>query len=269
MNVKILFFPLSVTIALAMSVFYIKPEFDTAMTNRGALAEKESLASDIEQKIQNVHELESNLDTNGESETAVDRYLPNTRDDDRIVDSINFLASQAGLALTSLKIERAIEPQADLSSVPEEAASGSAALFASNPDISAVRQAPVVAATPKVLVVSMAAIGSYESIRDAVGKISHMDRFQNFAVVSIDLPTAAAQATDGEGAAASSDTLNATMSIRFTYLPKVNAKGNFNSPILAESAFDFGAVQKLKQYTSTTVPSIEVGTAGVSNPFLR
>lgn len=258
MNVKILFFPLSITIALAMAVFYTKPEIDTVMTQRSVLAEKEQFAAEVSQKIQNAHDLETSLNADKEDETAVFRYLPKTRDDERILDGVNFLVSQSGLALDSVKIDKLASVDADAPVVSGEEAQGSAVIFAnSGADTSAVSQAPMVVAKPKVLGVTVSAVGSYENIRDAVAKLSHMDRFQNFTNVSIDK------------SGTSSDVLNASFTVNFTYLPTVNAQGSFNHPALTQNTFDFGVVQKLKQYTTSAVPSVEVGASGASNPFLR
>lgn len=269
MNVKMLFFPLSITVALAVFVFYVKPEIDTTMGDRSALAVKESFATDVTKKIQNVQALESSLDTNKESEDAVLHYFPATRDDDRIVDGINFLVAQAGLSLASVKIEKVANLRE--SDVVVDAPVGSNVIFATASDIAAVTAAPIVPIVPSVLSAKVVAIGSYEGIRDAVAKLSHMDRFQDFASVDIARVVADSEQSSTDQPVTPSNTLSATFEMNFTYLPKVNVKGNFNRPILSQATFSssFDVIQKLKQYTSTSVPSIEIGTTGAVNPFLR
>jgi hypothetical protein len=270
MNVKLLFFPLAITFSLAMAVFYTKPEFDTAMSDRKALSKKETFVTTVKQKIQNVRDLENNLNANKDNENTVLRYLPSTRDDDRIVDGVNFLASQSGLALTSVKIEKPpveLQPAAP-TTIDAEAAMGSDVLFAKKADIAAVDQTPIIPIVPKVLSVTVAGMGSYESIRDVIIKLSHTDRFQDFAAVNIDRVKSGATVVNNQSTG-SSNVLSALFTMNFTYFPKVNARGNFNRPILAQNKFDFSVVQKLKQYTSTPVPAIEVGSTGSANPFTK
>jgi Tfp pilus assembly protein PilO len=273
MNVKILFFPLSVTIAFAVFVFYVKPEVDTVMRTRDTLAQKETLATDISKKVENIHALEADLNANKDNEEVVMNYLPDTRDDDRIVDRINFLVLQSGLVLTSVKIDKVSDVQDIAVSDPQAdiLADSSAILAPVGTDTSMISQTPVEIVKPKTLSVTVDALGSYESIRDVVGKIAHVDRFQEFTSVSIERvsDTAKSSTTDSTEQPAPSTVLNTLFTIHFTYLPKVNTKGNFNRPILAQNRFDFNTVQKLKQSISSAIPPMEVGSTGTNDPFLR
>ncbi len=239
MNVKILFFPLSITIALLVSVFYVKPEIATVMADHAIWTEKQNIDENVAQKTQNAIDLGKDLDVNKENEAMVQRYLPDMRDDDRIIDSINFFATQSGVTLASMKIDKVAEPAAG--SVP-----------ASDQAMPA----------PKALSVTVTAVGTYEGIRDTVARLSHMDRFQDFSTVSLD------RATEAQSLG-QSNVLVGTLAMNFTYLPKVSAQGNPSLPILSSNSFDFGVVQKLKQYVSATVPPMESSASGSGNPFLR
>lgn len=261
MNVKILFFPLSITIALFVSIFYVKPDIEIALANRAVLVQKQALSEEINQKIRNAKDLEESLDANKANEDAVLHYLPDSRDDDRIVDSVNFLATQSGLLLDSVKINKA---SAEQETAPvEEISAGSSVILASGANSSASAQsAAVPPVIPKVLGVTVSAKGSYEGIRDTVVKLSHMDRFQDFSSVEI----AKGNSGDGEN---SDSALDATLVMNFSYLSKTKSRDNLNLPILNQRKFDFGTVQKLQQYISSPVPSIESGATGKANPFLR
>ncbi len=271
MNVKLLFFPLSITIAIAVFVFYVKPEVDVVMTNRSTLVEKGDFSTSIKQKIQNIGSLESDLNANKENESLVMRYLPSMRDDDRVVDGINFLASQSGLLLTSVKIEKvATETQAAASAGPEvglASGSGIVPLVGGGVDIAAVKSEAIVPSVPKLMKVSVTMVGTYESIRDVATKISHTDHFQNFSMLSIERSSSTADASSDQPS--NPNILNASMSVNYAYLPQTKAKGNYNRPILDQTAFDYGSVQRLKQYMSAPVPNMEIGASGTSNPFLR
>jgi Tfp pilus assembly protein PilO len=265
MNVKLLLFPLSITIAIAVLIFYAKPELDIALSNRAAMAEKAAFAQTIDAKIQNVQTLDASLNTNKESVDTVMHYFPNTRDDERIVDGVNFSAAQSGLALTSVKLEKVADPTIAATPVAKDALGAGPTIFTGNADINTLNQKPFVPAVPKSVSAVITASGSYENIRDTVGRISHMDRFQNFTVVSINRSITPQSANSKVPAGA----LDAVLTANFTYLPKAKAQGNFNNPALNQQKYDFSIVAKLKQYISAPIPSIEVGAAGVSNPFLR
>lgn len=267
MNVKMLFFPLSVMVTLFVSVLYIKPEIETAMSNYAVVSEKKLMVTDIDQKIENVHALESSLDANKEDEQAILRYLPSEQHEEYVLDGVNFLAMQSGLAVASIDIEKQALPDTGAALAAGEANADSSVILAPNTDGSVLTQ---VAAAPvlKTFDVTLDVAGSYENIRDAIEKLSHMDRFQSFSSVSISHAGDTGQSS-GDGASDSANILSASFSIQFSYMPKVSVKGNVNSPLLSQKEFDFGVVQKLKQYTSATVPSIDAGTTGRSNPFLR
>lgn len=265
MNVKLLLFPLSVTIAIAVLIFYAKPELDIALSNRAAMAEKADFAKTIDTKIQNVQTLDASLNANKDNVDTVMHYFPNTRDDERIVDGVNFSAAQSGLVLTSVKIDKIADPTIAATPVSKEALGAGPTIFTGNADIATITQKPVVLAVPKSVSVVVAATGSYESIRDTVGRISHMDRFQNFTIVNINRSVA----QQALGSKAPIGALDALFTINFTYLPKVKAQGNFNNSALNQSTYDFSTVASLKRYISAPIPAIEVGASGMDNPFLR
>lgn len=266
MNVKTLFFPLSVTVAFFVAILFVQPEIKTVMADRSMLVEKRNLVMSIDRKARNAQALENDLNAHKENEDAVLHYLPNTRDDDRVVDAVNFLSSQSGLALSSVKIEKSAE------SVRAEdanaSASSSSVILSSGNGASEGASLIPAAVAPKELLVTAKAVGSYESIRDVIGKLSHMDRFQDFTSVVVTHAVPSAQSADGQPNNTSNE-LSVSLKMKFSYLPKAGMKGSFNLPILDRSQFDFGTADRLKQYTSAPVPSMEAGAAGTNNPFLR
>lgn len=263
MKVKILFFPLAIAITLMVAIFYIQPEIQSAMGARASVMEKETRLSDIEQKVRNVGLLGSDIDGNKESENLVLKYLPVVQDDDRVVDALNFLSAQSGLSLSSVKMEKVAE-----TAVKTEAAETTSknALFATGDGAAAVKPAAIVA-MPKTVKVTAEMTGSYESIRDVVGKISKMDRFQNFAIVKVGRAASVAGSQGQE--ATPTDTLKASLEIHFLYLSKVRTTGNLDLPIFSQSKIDLKAAQSLRQYVSSPVPSMEMGAIGKGNPFSR
>lgn len=260
MKVKILFFPLAIAITLMVAIFYIQPEIQSAMGARASVMEKETRLSDIEQKVRNIGLLGSDLDGNKENESLIMKYLPVVQDDDRVVDALNFLSAQSGLTLSSVKMDKVAETAVKTEAVETTSKS---ALFATGDSTAAVKPAQIIA-MPKTIKVTAEVTGSYEGIRDIVGKISKMDRFQNFAAVKV-----GRAGTSGQQEAAPSDALKASLEINFAYLPKVRTTGNLDLPIFLQSKVDLKAVQSLRQYISSPVPFMEMGATGKGNPFSR
>ena len=262
MNVKILFFPLAITITLFLSIFYIKPEIDAALANNDIIEAKTKIADTAKMKASNVQTLESSLNGNKQAEALVLKYLPVTQEDDRIVDSVSFLTSQSGVILDSIKLAKATEV-APIEVIPETASSASteslmnASAVAGDGTELEVKE---VAAKSKEIVVDFSVRGSYEGIKDMINKLSKMDRFQNFSSINIERV---------QSAEASAGDLEATIAMSVSYLPKVKSQGKFNRDILDKTTFSFDTVKVLQNQISSAVPAIEVGAAGASNPFVR
>jgi Tfp pilus assembly protein PilO len=270
MNVKLFFFPLAIIIALAMGMFFIQPEFVKIQQNRNDSAKKEAEFATIDQKVQNAQLLATDLDNHKSGEDLVMRYLPEARYDDRIVDAINFLVSQTGLSLVSIKINPITDIVRDTAS--ETASVSNGLLVAGNSDTGIALPVSLVS-KPKNIAVTTSVIGSYENIRNLAGLLTHMDRFQNFMSLDISkLPVE--RKTEAEmnnaNSVATPSILTATLTMNFAYIPKIKVQGTTDIPVLNQVQFDFSSVDKLRQFTSAgTIPSMEVGSAGASNPFLR
>jgi hypothetical protein len=270
MNVKVLLFPLSVTVSVALGIWYIKPEIDTIMRSRSVLDEKLALADMVDQKVENAHRLASDLETHQTDVAALEHYYPFERDDDRVVDAVNFLSEQSGLALVSVKIDKSADVSA-ISVTEDEASSASAdVLFGdgnTNESTAPERRTPVINARPKSLDVSVSAVGSYENVRDTVAKLSHMDRFGD--IVAVEVTKEAATSSGGALASIDTNLLSLSLKLKVSLLPKVTTKDNVFLPLLDHDRFAFDFSDTLRAHISSPIPTMTPGLAGVSNPFIR
>jgi Tfp pilus assembly protein PilO len=258
MKVKLLFFPLSLTIALALGIWSIQPEIERSMSLREEIEAQHKKLDDINQKLKNAKTLEGELDAHSDMEQLALRYLPNVQDDERMMDSLSFLAVQSGVSLVDVKLTRNAQTAAkEVESEPTTASavvgSGSAAA------------APVVA--PKAILKTVDAQatlkGGYENIRDFVSRINKTDRFQDFLEVEISRDS---QTGNEE---VSSDVLTASIGVRFSYFPQSRSASEAETNLFAQAALDFKPIQTLQGFISSPVPSLEIGAAGKNNPFLR
>lgn len=260
MKLKILFFPLSFVIGLAVALLYVKPGIDQIMISRDQVSQKQKVVEDMTQKVNNAGSLTKDLDTHGDSEKLILRYLPKDRGYDRIVDSINFLSSQSGTALMALQIDKkTAEP---VEQPVEEIATPSSALFHSGADASVAaptEKAPSV----QTIKATMSVVGGYENIKSLLGKLLRSDNFQNFSSVKIEVSKESGENEGGNAANA----LQADIEVQFAYFP-YRATAVSNSNLFSSSTFDFTTAEKLKSFISSPVPDLQMGAMGKENPFL-
>ena len=262
MRLKILFFPFSLSIALAVALLYVKPGIDTAMATRDQLNQKQATLDDLNQKVQNISNLAGDLDAHGEYESLALRYAPNEQKHDRMIDMLNFLATQSGVALTSIDLQKVAEDKKDPSAVPEPPTpSASMAAAMSSP-------MPTQPQTPKVIPLKMvdarlSLTGGYENIKDFLNKLLHSDSFQEFRSVSLSAADKDSSAPDS-----SSDLLSASITTRFSYLPVSGNAATSSPELFTQSKLDFSSLEKLKGFISSPVADLEVGNTGKTNPFV-
>ena len=269
MKVKILFFPVAVFVALVVGIWHIQPEIANVLELRRTLAAKEQTLQDIQQKARNVTLLASSLDAKNSiaadprqsTETKVLEFLPQAQDHERVVDSLNALANEAGLAVVNVEFD----PQATANAIAAEAARvlaeqeelalASQQSFASG-DPSAVPQ-PVVA-KPQLLPMPVKVLvqGSYDNIKSFSEKLYRMNHSRSLTGLNI--------VRDEQ---APPDVLSATVAVTFHYYPKKHVLPDASLPVFARSQFDFGVVERLNTFVTSSVQPLEAPPAGRPNPF--
>lgn len=263
MKVKILVFPLAISAALYIIIFLAQPEFDRYLSEQSLLEKRQGELMVVEQKVQNSSSLEQDLNAHKDSESFAFKYLPLDSDDDRVVDSVNYLASQSGVAVSSINLEPVAVKEDEIF---EEGIATSNAIFTDN-TTDAADSAPVVPEKPKArsVLADIEFTGSYEGIRDAINKIAQSDYFQVFHNVSVKQASTAGSS----GEATYDNNLTASLKVDFSYLPKVKNANQSNNEIFSQSSFNFDNIQNVRQMIASPVPTMELGASGKANPFLR
>ncbi|MFZ1735471.1 MAG: hypothetical protein WAU31_00885, partial [Candidatus Moraniibacteriota bacterium] len=105
MKVKLLLFPLSIVIALAVGVFWIQPGISSALMLRTKDGQAQARLDQMDQVIANIDTLDSSLTKNDGDRQFVETYLPKMGSDDVIIDEVNFLAGESGILLVSTDLK--------------------------------------------------------------------------------------------------------------------------------------------------------------------
>ncbi len=281
MKVKILLFPLSIVIAITLSIFWIQPEISTIFSLR---TQKDAVGArlvEIDQVISNIAALDRSLNENTEDEQFVETYLPKAGSDDRILDEVNFLSGGSGVLLVSTGLKRVSSDAAQVAQQVVQAEADKAEIGSATPESSLLNigsssdSAMVfVPSSPKVRVrstdVSVSALGKYDQIKAFVDKIYRANSFQNFLSVKV-----SQKAEERQGSASSpavptvSDVLSVDMVIRFGFLPSTSVPHGSFLDTFKKPSFNLTTIQDLRSRATSELPLLDVTPPGRANPFLR
>jgi len=117
----------------------------------------------------------------------------------------------------------------------------------------------------KNFVVELGVTGNYAKIKDLLGKIAALQRFNSIASLKINK----VQNSDPKADDSASDNLQADVSLNFNYMAKSDAVVNLDNAIFSSNNFDMSVVDNIKSTMTTVVNGLTVGPQGVTNPFVK
>lgn len=266
MQIKLLIVPSLVIFSLIVAIGLIKPDYDTMVQKKAVLEQKQSEAMNIEQTQSNIQSLAQSWSGNAEKDAFVKRYYPETLDQERIVDAMNYLASQSGVILIGFQLEQVVEDivqEPVVEAVPlttlQEGDASSAAMMAS-------ARAAYELPRPKAYIARVTARGTYENLRAFIDRASHMDRISEINKFSIYKK----EQQEGEASQdeeVSVDELEAGIEARFSYLPKQQGFNALYVPIFQKASFDLSPADEAQAWAANVVPALNAGSGGKPNPF--
>ena len=277
MKVKLLLFPLSIVIALAVGVFWIQPEISSALALRTQDADAMARLAQMDQVIANIDALDRNLAENDGDRQFVEMYLPKTGSDDSIIDEVNFLAGESGILLvsTGLKsvssdIAKAAALQVQAESERAEVASNSPGSLlntgsVASPELVFTKSSPD--ARLLSIEVSVSALGKYDQIKSFADRLYHANHFQKF--VSLDITQKPQGQLGSESASTAPDVLSADMILQFGVLPATVVSSGVLLDTFRSPAFKVSVVQDLRARVTNELPQLDAVPAERPNPFLR
>jgi len=254
MRLKILLTPVAFFIAIVVAIWYIWPvAVDIWSKTEEIKVSQENLDSTLTKKS-NVEVLTSVLDKNKDREEFITNFLPPTKNEEKIVNGINYLANDSGVNLAGISITN--EKTSTLSSSQSV-----------NADSTNSSSAPTV----KFAIANVNISGKYENIKIFLSQIYKMEIINKVSLLSIskELNTninanADANAENTEGG----DVLIANVEIKFGYMPYINQAGSDLSAVFSQSNFNFGSYSKINELIARKIPVLDAGQKGKVNPFL-
>ena len=277
MKVKLLLFPLSIVIALALSVFWIQPEVSSALSLREQNNAASARLAEMDRVIANIDTLDRSLSNNAGDRQFVETYLPSKGSDDAIIDEVNFLAGETGLLLVSAELKPISSELAQAAAQQVQTAADQTELSANSPGSLIASGTPLesgilfTASSPSVRVrsteVSVSAFGKYDQIKMFTDRIYHANHFQNF--VSTDIAQKAQAQPGSPSSTLAPDVLNATFVIRFSTLPTTTVSSGVFLDTFKTPTFRLAVVQDLRARVMSELPALTVTPTERPNPFLR
>jgi Tfp pilus assembly protein PilO len=237
MRLKFLFFPVMLVISVAVFLGYIWPEIETAkLSNQDYLAHQQQLQQ-ANDKQSAIDSLSNKMKQDPSVTQAVIQYLPQTRSQEQVINSINFVATSASVALGNISLTD-VSPAATDQGVAAVPAQGTANI-------------------PNSLLYTEATIsasGSYDNLGIFLSGLQHSGMYNEIKSLTI----TGNNATDPQ-------LLTANVTADFGYMPPVR----FSSQMLAtfQPSLDDSSVQLLQKYVSNKAQDIDLGSTGKENPF--
>lgn len=248
MKLKILIIPAVIVVILYLAIWVINPALKQLRQEKEDLAKEKAKLADIQEKNLKAESLSKSLVGQSEQRNILLKYIPEQKQEEEIIGNLNSLAVVSGLSVYTISIveQKALAVPSDL-----ETGSDSKTTEAAKPAVSEFQ-------------VKLGVIGGYEKIKDLLGKIASLQRFNSISNLKITKVK-----PQGEVDLATVDNLQAEATLVFNYLPKSNLIVNADNKIFSTGNFDLSVIDSIRTNLKTIMNSLSVGESGVSNPFVK
>lgn len=267
MSLKILIFPACIILSLIVVIGYIKPDIQTALLKRAEIQQKESDLARVDGIIQNIQTLNSEIDARHDTEDLVLKYSPPALDEEHILDIFNFLATQSGVVITQVGAEENQPKERSVAPLVEHASVSFQALVTPTAD----PNVPVLpTATLQSYKATVTALGSYQSIKDFVGRLYRVDRMHtlhSFSVTNREKDRKAELENSQKGPTYPADFFKMQFDADFPYFSVLKVISALDMGVFQTNTFDFSTAEKVNALVNSPLPTLEVGQVGKPNPF--
>lgn len=242
MKLKLLIAPLLVLLIIITAIWAVAPAY------RGLVAQKEELAAaklklaGIQEENAQAAKLRQDLAGNTEHKDLLLKYIPQTAQEETVIENLNALALGEGLAIFNL-------------SMADNSRKNSVPAVSATVNNSQGETAPAVLSADSISV-SVGFAGPYEKIKSFIGKLAALKRGNNITSLKI----AAAAETAGS--------LQGDMVLKFSYFAGSNSAISANSSVFSKGSFDTAVIEQIKSRLNTEVVPVNIGETGKANPFL-
>jgi hypothetical protein len=266
MSLKMIFTPFAILIAIIISIWYIWPLVGEIQIEQKAVEmSKNNLAATINKKG-NSEKLRADLDKNKDKEDFILNYLPGSSSEDKMIDGINYLATDSGLSLINISIEKEKITSTETTPASDTLPGANPTIINNSAGTSLGVDPSLIAQKPKINSINVKATvyGKYDSLKIFLNQIYKMEMFNKINSVSI----SKAQTESSGGETVGDDVLAADIEIKFGYLPPIHGNGNNPSAVFSKSSFDYSSYSKITNLIARKIPALDEGQKGKSNPFL-
>lgn len=259
MRLKVLFAPAAIALAIVLLIWFVWPAFEDLNNVNQDLKSKQESLNNLMSIKDNVQALKKNLDQNLDKENFVLSYLPVQRDEENIVNSINFLAASDQLNLTNVNIEK------------EQIATGSTVDASQTTPDDTGNASGTADKNIQYMQAKIDISGNYDSIVRFVNSINKMEFLDKVDSMEISAPTnnQPQQPAQQQPQQPPAQSLTGSLTVDFGYLAPISAGNNFSSPVFSRSSFDFSKVDAVTSAISEKAPALDEGAKGMTNPFFH
>lgn len=249
MRLKVFLAPFAFLIAVIISVWYLWPLTTDIMSKLDEVKGNQENLNATLLKKENVENLTASLDSNKDKENYILNFIPSAKDEEKIINGLNYLAGDSGLSLIDVSIidEKAVSSAKGNSAAAALKSQGKTGI--TPPETPAVRFA----------VADVNVSGKYENIKIFLGQLQRMEMFNKINMLSI----SRANNQDPGG-----DMLIANLGIKFGYMPYINRTGSNLPQVFSQGNINFSSYSKIRELTASKIPVLDAGQKGKINPFL-
>lgn len=252
MRLKFLFFPIVLIASIFIWYGFIWSEIKAVRT---ATAEKKLKTTELEtikSKQQMIESLGTQLTEKGEIESVIKGYLPENKTEERIINSVSYLASDANVALVDI-------------SLSSGKATGPIVQTGVLDAIDPLTGNPVVEKNSlKSTSVGISVSGEYDKIRVFLSGLAHVPIFNEIKLLQI----AKQPPVEKDGVKVETNALIATVSVDFGHFAV--DKADISDVANLKTELDNATIDALQKYVSVKSQSIgdDGAQKGKQNPFV-
>lgn len=262
MSLKLLMIPFSIIMVLTIMIGFIKPDIGLLQEKKTAYATKLDQAKNMNDLLSNIDALVADLENKRIAEGFVMDYFPKKMDQGRIIDILNFLASQSGVAVVIMGVEEVEKDEA----VVEEVVQNTLPPVSGELDAAGAPVVPVVVSQPiklKTFSAKVTVKGRYENIKDFFQRLAHMNRLHKTRYFYLE----AQEKSDDVEKADEIGILIGGFEADFDYFDARPGQNALYVPLFSRGAFDMTAFEKMSKWVTEDVPVLEKPETGRPNPF--
>jgi Tfp pilus assembly protein PilO len=192
----------------------------------------------VVEKEENASSLVQDLSNNSEEQNILVKYLPEKKQDEDVITSINSIAGGSGTMIEGIKVEEI------------KAIDDSQIVYDKHGNALPKIEDPI-----KSFLVEISLKGGYGNIRQFIFSLASINRLNE--MVGLDM-----KSDDVDPGI-----LNAKLKVKFSYFEKVEKITDVRDDFFAQGKFDMSVADDIRKNATIGIPTIDIGSVGRENLF--